>query len=74
MYTLYHNKKERIIEVKKASKAMAKCNYTDDITSYNDCYYICLQRKPLVEKAKEIKKSWIKELEDEMEKVKSIKL
>ena len=74
MYTLYHKKDEGIIEVKKAHIGMRDCNYTDDVTCHNDCYYICLKRKPLIEKAKEIKKSWLDELEEKMRKIESIEL
>lgn len=73
MYTLYVRKEKMIIEVKKASKAMSNCTYTNEVVRYNDCYWVCLNRKPLMEKAKEIKESWISELEGKLEKVKSIK-
>ena len=72
MYTLYVRKEKMIIEVKKAGKGMSHCKYTDDVVRYNDCYFTCLKRKPLVEKAKEIKESWVSELEEKLEKVKSI--
>lgn len=74
MYTLYHNKSERIIEVKKATKGMSNCTYTDEVTYYNGCYFICLKRKPLMEKAEEIKQSWIKETEEILKKLKEIKI
>lgn len=73
MYTLYFNKPKMIIEVKKASKGMNHCTYTNEAVQYNDCYWVCLNRKPLVEKAEEIKEAWTKELEERIEKVKSIK-
>lgn len=72
MYTLYHNKRDRIIEVKRVTKAMQNFTYTDEITRHNDCYYLCKKRKPLVEKAKEIKQSWVDELEQEIAKVSAI--
>jgi hypothetical protein len=74
MYTLYHNKRESIIEVKKATKGMSHCTYTDDVAYYNDCYYLCTKRKPLVEKANEIKQSWIDELEQKLADVAAIKI
>ena len=73
MYTLYVKKEKMIIEVKKASKAMSNCTYTNEVVKYNDCYYLCSNRKPLIEKAKEIKESWISELKEKLEKAKSIK-
>lgn len=74
MYTLYHNKKSRILEVKKPCVAMQNNTFPDDIAYYNDNYYLCKNRKPLVEKAKEIKQSWIDEVEAELEKIKAIKI
>lgn len=73
MYTLYVEKEKMIIEVKKTSKAMSNCTYTNEVVKYNDCYYLCLKRKPLIEKATEIKESWIRELEEKIKKAKSIK-
>lgn len=74
MYTLYHNEKEKILKVKKAVKAMQRYDYTDEVTYFNSNYYICKKRKPLVEKAKGIKQSWIKEAEETLEKIKAIKI
>ena len=74
MYTLYHSKKMREIKVSKASKSLQNLSYKEEITYYNDCYFICLTRKPLVEKAKEIKQRWIDALETELEEIKQIKL
>lgn len=74
MYTLFHKKSECKIEVKKAGRGMSHVHFTEEVSCYNDCYYVCLKRKPLVEKAREIKASWIKELEEKMDKVESIKI
>ena len=73
MYTLYVNKEKMIIEVKKASKAMSNCTYTNEVAKYNNWHYLCLKRKPLIEKATEIRESWISELEEKLKKAKSIK-
>ena len=72
MYTLYHDKSMGIIKVKKASKGLQKCTYTDDVTYYNNNYYLCSKRKSLVEKAKEIKQSWVEEIEEKLAKVNAI--
>ncbi|MCA1026986.1 hypothetical protein LCM23_12870 [Cytobacillus kochii] len=72
MYTLYHDKRTSVIEVKKARKALQSWNYRKEVTKHNDCYFICLTRKPLVEKADEIKLSWILELEEALNKVRQI--
>jgi len=74
MYTLYHNRKEKIIEVKKAKKAIRDIEYTDEVTFYNSCYFICLKRKPLMDKTKEIKQNWISELKKEIESIEAIRL
>lgn len=74
MYTLYHDKANKEIKVMKAKKAMQYIKYTEEVTSYNNCYFICLKRKPLVVKANEIKQKWISELEKELSLVKDIKI
>ena len=47
---------------------------SDEVTVYNDCYFICNDRKKLREKANEIKNEWITELEDELEKANNMKI
>jgi len=74
MYTLYHRKSERIIEVKKAKKIFQNLEFTEDVKEFNDCYYICSKRKPLVEKANKIKQEWITELENQLQAVKEINI
>jgi hypothetical protein len=74
MYILYFDKSEQVITVKKAHKALQKLDYTDEVTQYNSCYYICSKKAPLVEEAKEIKRIWISEIEQALNKVKEIKL
>lgn len=54
MYTLYHSRKDKVIEIKKAKKALQDLEYTEEVTRYNDCYYICSKRSPLLKKAREI--------------------
>lgn len=72
MYTLYHNRKEHAIKVSKAKKVLQYLNYTDEVTVFNNCFYICSKRAPLLDKANEIKQSWIATLEDELDLVKAI--
>lgn len=74
MYTLYFKREDRDIQVRKAKKALQNWNYTEEVTRYNDCYYICSTRNPLVEKAEEIRKEWIAELEENLRKVKELKV
>lgn len=74
MYTLYVSKSEKKLEVKKAKKVLQNLEYRDHVTRYNNCYYICLKRAPLMEKAKEIKNNWITELEEELNALKAIEI
>ena len=74
MYTLYFSKKDKDIKVSKAKKVMQNLKYTEEAVQFNDCYYICVNRKPLVEKAKEIQEKWISEMEEELESIKKIKV
>lgn len=48
-----------------------KNNVTEKVTRHNDIIYVCLHRKPLKEKATEIKDQWIKDIEKELEEVKN---
>lgn len=63
MYVLEHSKEENVISVKKANKAFQNLNFKEEVTFYNDNYYFCKNRKPLIEKAREIREKWILELE-----------
>jgi hypothetical protein len=74
MYTLYYNKSEKAIKVSKVIKVLRNLNFTEDVTIHNSYYYICSKRKPLVEKAKEIKQGWILELERDLVLVNQIKI
>jgi hypothetical protein len=74
MYTLYFSRLEQTIKVTKALKAFQNLNFTDEVTKYNSCYYICSNRNLLIEEAKEIKQIWISELEQELRLIKEIKL
>lgn len=74
MYTLYFNRSEKAIKVSKAKKALQNLNFTEEVSKYNNCYFICSNRNPLVEKAREIKKEWILELEDDLNTVEAIKI
>lgn len=74
MYTLYVNKTDNKIVVSKASKAMQNAgNYTNEVRQYNLNYLICLDKKPLVEKAKEIRDEWIAEFKSKLEELEGIK-
>jgi hypothetical protein len=74
MYTLYYSRKEKTIKVTKARKALQNLNFTEEVTRYNDCYFICSNRKPLIEKAKDIQNEWLLELVKELETIREINL
>jgi hypothetical protein len=74
MYTLYYSRKEKTIKVTKARKALQNLNFTEEVTRYNDCYFICSNRKPLIEKAKDIQTAWLLELVKELETIREINL
>lgn len=75
MYTLYFKKKDctlLIKPIKNDSRLLAQC--TDEVTVFNDCYLLCNDRKKLKQKAEELKEKWIKELEEELQKLKNMKI
>ena len=77
MYTLYHDKDNSIIKITKATKAMQNLvgrDYTDEVTFYNNNYFLCLLRKPLKEKAIEMKQEWLEEAENRVQLIKNIKI
>jgi hypothetical protein len=74
MYTLYYSRKEKTIKVTKARKALQNLNFTEEVTRYNDCYFICSNRKLLIEKAKDIQNEWLLELVKELETIREINL
>ena len=74
MYSLYHNKEDNEIEVKKAHKALQNVKYKEEITRYNSYYYLCLHRKPLIELANQMREAWIKEYEDKINDLKNLKI
>jgi hypothetical protein len=74
MYTLYFDRSEKTIKVSKARKAFQHLKFKKEITRYNEWHFICANRKPLIEKAKEIQQNWISELEEEITAIKEIKL
>ena len=74
MYTLYYDKEKRELKIQKANKSMQNIPYYDDVFKFNDCYYTCLTRNPLKEKAKEMLAEWIYEAEENLKKFQNIKL
>lgn len=74
MYTLYISQDEQIIKVAKAHKSLQSLAYTEDVVRYNDCYFLCKERKPLVAQARIIQQQWIAELEEALRTVQAIKI
>ncbi|RDU23412.1 hypothetical protein DWV06_09710 [Anaerosacchariphilus polymeriproducens] len=60
--------------MKKAKKVLQSLNYTDAVSRYNNYYYICLKKKPLVDKAIEIKKVWVEEARKNLIEYENIKI
>lgn len=76
MYSLYIDKKEKIIDVneERKSSVLSRQEFKKEITQYNRFIYLCLDKEPLVKMAKEIKEKWISEAEAELEEIKKIDL
>lgn len=72
MYTLYYSRADKEIKVTKARKAMQMHNFTEEVTRFNNCYFLCSKRKPLIEKAEEIKRKWVLQAEKELDQMKGI--
>lgn len=75
MYNLYHNKEQCVIELRKvrSKERQLQAHYTHEPSRFNDCYYICVNRKPLKELAQQLKEGWIIEAKDRLEKTENIK-
>jgi len=78
-YALYVNKESFKIEIKLKKingKRYGMEMYVDGdiVVRYNSCYYVCGSRKPLKEFALELKNIWIKEAEQNLVLMHSIKI
>ena len=62
-YELYYNKREGKIEIRSIGIISKFMQPTEEVVLYNNCYYICLDKEKLFEKAEEIRRSWIDEAE-----------
>ncbi|GAA4880326.1 hypothetical protein GCM10023310_70650 [Paenibacillus vulneris] len=76
MYNLYIDKAEGKIEIKPLRKVFYKLkdSITDEVTKYNSVYYFCTQKRPLIEFAEQTKQEWINELENELSRIRNIKI
>ena len=62
------------MKIKKVNRLSRKLNglYTPEVTYYNNCYYICLDKKPLKKFANELKEQWLNEVMERVELIKRI--
>lgn len=82
IYQLYHDKQNGILKVSLIKQVFEKTYARKALTDkpedylyhYNDNHFFSLSRKALVQKAREMKAEWIKELEVKLEMYKSIKI
>ena len=74
MYELYHDKNKHEIRIKPLRNLFdhVRSQLNETPLRYNDYYWFCTARKPLVELAKKIKDSWIGELEESLDRVNKI--
>lgn len=70
IYGLYHNENIFALEIKPFKEG----EEFEGIENYNDCYYLSCDRKLLREKAISIKEKWITRQEEELEKLKAVKI
>lgn len=82
IYQLYHDKEKGILKVSPMKKTFFNTYIDKDLANqqqdyilyYNQCFFFSLSRKALVQKAREMKEEWIKELEVKLDICKSIKI
>lgn len=81
-YQLYHNRTTCEIKLTPLKKALQEPRIMTKLANapenaviyYNDNYFLSPSRKALRELANVLKATWLKEVEDEAEKIKSIKI
>lgn len=76
MYNLYHNKEKGELKLIKVSSSNRKLHttYKAQPSYFNDCYYVCMERKPLKELAISIKEQWLKEAKERVEMLENMKV
>lgn len=75
MFQLYVNKIKKELKISPLSNLMIDKNrITNEVTLYNDFYFVSLNRKVLRDKANSIKEQWIREAEEEANNFKNIKI
>ena len=74
-YYLYHDKEFKILEIGNLEKKSLLVKVlSNEITTYNNSYYVCNDRKKLKEFAEKMKNEWIKRAETELVKLKEMKI
>ena len=74
IYQLYIDDKNYELKLSKAHKSFEREKVGEDILHYNDNYFLSTSRKALLKEALAVKEMWLKDLEEKLEKVKSLKL
>lgn len=76
MYQLKQNKQEGKLEVRKLSSVFKELekDITEIPKKYNDYYYFCSKRQPLVDLANTLKLQWLEEAETELNRLRVIKV
>ncbi len=81
-YQLYHNRATCEIKVAPLTKALQEPRIIvalekapqDAVLYYNDNYFLSKSRKILRERANALKSTWLKQVEDEAERIRNIKI
>lgn len=81
-YQLEHDKEKAILKVSPIKTTFCKTyahkalddKPQDYIYRYNDNYFFSFSRKALIQKARQMKEEWVKELEVKLEMYKGIKI
>lgn len=75
MYQLYHSEERCELVIEPLKLCIRKKNIEDGKVYYfNDCYFICSDRKVLQEKAKSLKLAWTMRASDRLEKLTNMKV
>ena len=74
VYALYFDKSKCVLEIAPFNKYFNSKIEIDEVTKFNDCIYLCSDRKKLREKAKEIKQGWIDETKETLAKFEGLKV
>lgn len=74
IYQLYIDEKNYELRVSKATAAFRNAKVGENVLHFNDNYFLSTSKGLLVNEARAVKDMWLKDLEEKLEKVKSLKL